>query len=73
MSPVPQAKAFLPPLSTPQVRMIQSLMNVLTSSTLLPRLNGENLLGGMGVFEYPPLKLLHPSGPSSLIKSSLQV
>uniref|UniRef100_A0A8C3DMM7 Bactericidal permeability-increasing protein n=1 Tax=Corvus moneduloides TaxID=1196302 RepID=A0A8C3DMM7_CORMO len=53
------------------VRTIQSLMNILTSSSLLPRLNGENLLGRMGVLEHPTLRLLHPSGASSLIKSSL--
>lgn len=70
-SPVPQTKAFPRSLPPPQVRMMQSLMNILTSSTLLPRLNGENLLGRMGVLEHPPLGLLHPSGPSLLIKSSL--
>lgn len=51
--------------------MMQSLMNILTSSTLLPRLNGENLLGVRGLLEDPPFTLLHPCGPGSLIKSSL--
>uniref|UniRef100_A0A8C3U4H9 Bactericidal permeability-increasing protein n=1 Tax=Catharus ustulatus TaxID=91951 RepID=A0A8C3U4H9_CATUS len=46
------------------VRRMQNLMNVLTSSILLPRLNGENLLEGMGKLEHPPLRLLHPSGPA---------
>lgn len=38
-----------PPLSAPQVRTLQSIMNIYASSILLPRLNGENLLGRMGV------------------------
>uniref|UniRef100_A0A674GBU5 Bactericidal permeability-increasing protein n=1 Tax=Taeniopygia guttata TaxID=59729 RepID=A0A674GBU5_TAEGU len=71
MSPVPQAKAFPPPLLTPQVQVLQSIMNFLTSHLILPHLNGENLLGGMGLPQQLPLRLLHSSGPSSLIKSSL--
>uniref|UniRef100_A0A8C3U4Z7 Bactericidal permeability-increasing protein n=1 Tax=Catharus ustulatus TaxID=91951 RepID=A0A8C3U4Z7_CATUS len=55
---------FPPSLPTPQVESLQSIMNVLTSRVVLPRLNGENLLEGMGVLEHPPLRLLHPSGPA---------
>lgn len=39
--------------------MVQSIMNVVASSILLPRLNGNNLLGGMGLLEQTPLRSLH--------------
>uniref|UniRef100_A0A8C3QRY6 Bactericidal permeability-increasing protein n=1 Tax=Cyanoderma ruficeps TaxID=181631 RepID=A0A8C3QRY6_9PASS len=51
-------------VGTFQVRMMQSLMNIMTSSTLLPRLNGENLLGGMGVLQHPPFTLLLQVAPA---------
>uniref|UniRef100_U3JRT2 Bactericidal permeability-increasing protein n=1 Tax=Ficedula albicollis TaxID=59894 RepID=U3JRT2_FICAL len=41
MSPVLQAKAFLPSLPTSQVRVMQSIMNVLTSRVVLPRVNAR--------------------------------
>jgi len=47
----PRLKLFSFPVSASQVRTLQSIMNIFASSILLPRLNGENLMGGMGLLE----------------------
>lgn len=39
-------------------------MNIVASKILLPRVNGENLLGGMGVLEKSLARLFHLSRPS---------
>lgn len=51
--------------------MMQSIMNVVATSILLPRLNGNNLLGGMGLLEQTPLRSLYPGRPSLLTKPLL--
>lgn len=65
-------KLFSFPLSSQlQVRMLQSIMNVYASSILLPRVNGNNLQGGMGLWEQSPSRSLCLSRCSLVIKSLL--
>lgn len=44
--------------------MLQSIMNIVASKILLPRVNGENLLGGTGVLKELLARLFHLSRPS---------